>query len=154
MHPDSAALISYCDAETGAGRSHRIARHLSECAACHDRLRRIRGEKDALSAGAAVPAVDRAQDLDAVLAAMAAWREDRDGGAAAELTGRLQWQLEKYFGSPATRLLERPGIRSEELLGEADRMLEVFLGPEAGEAVRDECLRGLAWAGPARGMSQ
>jgi hypothetical protein len=154
MHPDSAALIAYCDAETGAGRSRRVARHLSDCAACHDRLRRIRSEKHALSAGATAPAFDCRQDLDAVLSAMAAWREDRDGGAASELTGRLQWQLEKYFGSPATRMLERPGIRAEELLGEADRMLEVFLGPEAGEAVRDDCLRGLAWAGAARGTSR
>ena len=152
MHPDSAALIAYCDAETGAHRSRRIARHLSECAACRDRLRRIRGEKQALSAGAAAPAFDTAQDLDAVLAAVAAWREDRDGGAASRLTGRLQWQLETYFGAPAARMSERPGIRAEDLLGEADRMFQVFLGPEAGEAVRDDCLRGLAWAG--RGISR
>ena len=34
-------------------------------------------------------------------------------------------------------------MRAEEWLGETNRMLEVFLGPEAGEAVRDDCLRGL-----------
>jgi anti-sigma factor RsiW len=143
-------LIAYCDAETGADRGGRIARHLAECQECHERLRRIRGEKEELSAGAAAPVCDPARDWDAVLAAMAAWREGRDGGAASELTSRLQWQLEKYFGAPATRMLRRPGVRAEELLGEANAMMEAFLGPQAAEAVRDDCLRGLVWAGPAR----
>jgi anti-sigma factor ChrR (cupin superfamily) len=154
MHPKIARLIAYCDSEAGADRSGRIARHLSECELCRGRLRRIRGEKEELSASAAAPALDPGRDLDAVLSAIAAWREGRDGGAASELTSRLQWQLEKYFGVPAMRSLERPGMRAEEWLGEADRMLDVFLGPEAGEAVRDDCLRGLAWVRPAREMSR
>jgi hypothetical protein len=154
MHPKIARLIAYCDAETGADRGGRIARHLSDCEECQERLRRIRGEKEELSAGAGAPALEPGQDLDAVLSAIAAWREGRDGGAASKLTSRLQWQLEKYFGVPAIRRLERPGMRAEEWLGETNRMLEVFLGPEAGEAVRDDCLRGLPWARPARETSR
>jgi hypothetical protein len=149
MHPSSALLIAYCDAETGAARGRRIARHVAKCEPCSGRLRQIRSEKEKLSAGTAAPALEGGQDLDALLEAMAAWQEGRDGGAASELASRVQWQLEKFFGAPAARTLEQRGPRAEHVLGEAGRMLEVFLGPEAGEAVRDECLRGLAWARPA-----
>jgi hypothetical protein len=154
MHPTSASLIAYCDAETAAGRSRRIARHLAKCQECQDQMRRIGTEKEALLAGAPVPAFDSRPGLDAVLFAIAAWQEHPDGEAASELKTRLQWQLEKYFGLPASRLLERPGIRAEELLGKANEMIEVFLGPEAGEAVQDDCLRGLVWPRPAREVSQ
>jgi hypothetical protein len=149
MHPDSAALIAYCDAETGAGRNRRIAGHLAGCAGCRERLRRIRGEKNELSAEAAAPVFDPERDLDAVRSAMAAWREGRGNPAASHLTSRLLWQLDQYFGAPAMHMLERPGTGPEELLRQANEMIEAFLGPEAGEAVRDDCLRGLVRVGAA-----
>lgn len=39
-------------------------------------------------------------------------------------------------------------MRSEELLGQASAMFDVFLGEEAAEAVRDQLLSGLAEARP------
>ena len=146
MTARSAALIAFCDAEAGADRSRRIARHLLKCEKCRGQLRRIRGEKDELAAGAAAAAVDSRQDLAGVLSAVAAWREGRAGGAEAELKSRLREQVQTYFGSPAILVVERPGIPAEELLGRAGEMFEVFLGPEAADAVRDDVLRELDWA--------
>jgi hypothetical protein len=65
------------------------------------------------------------------------------------LKNRLRWQVETYFGSPALLVVERPGIGAEELLGRTGEMLDVFLGPNAAEAVRDDVFRGLSLAGPA-----
>jgi hypothetical protein len=79
---------------------------------------------------------------------MATWQQGRNGAAASELKGRLRWQIETYFGSPALSVVERPGMRPEELLGKAGEILDVFLGPDAAEAVRDDVFRGLEWAGP------
>ncbi len=150
MHTRSAALIAFCDAETGAYRSRRIARHLSKCETCRDQLRRIESEKDELSsAGARAPAIGGPQGLAGVLSAIAAWQDGQSCAAASELKSRLQWQIETYFGSPAVRVVERPGIRAEELLGRTSEILDVFLGPNAAEAVRDDVLSGLAFAGPA-----
>ena len=84
----------------------------------------------------------------APFAAMATW-QDGQSWATAALKNRLRWQLETYFGSPALLVVERPGIRAEELLGRTSEMLDVFLGPNAAEAVRDDCLSGLGFAGPA-----
>lgn len=148
MHTRSAALMAYCDAETSATRSRRIARHLAKCESCRDQLRRIETEKKELSAGAVAPAIGGRRDLAGVLSAMAAWQGGRSW-AASELNSRLRRQIETYFGSPAVRVVERPGIRAEELLGETSEMLDVFLGPDAAEAVRDDCLSGLSFAGPA-----
>lgn len=146
MHPSGATLIAFCDAETGADRSRRIAKHLSKCEQCRNQLRRIQSEKDEFSAGAATPAMDSQQGLDGVLSAITAWQGSQTSVAASELKGRLRWQIETYFGSPAVLVMERPGIRAEELLGKASEILEVFLGPSAAEAVTDEVLRGLDWA--------
>jgi len=148
MHPRSATLIAFCDAEAGAGRSLRIARHLSKCEKCRDQLARIRREKDELSARAAAPEMENGQGLAAVRSAIAAWQEGRNGEAASELRARLRWQIEAYFGSPAALAVDRPS-RAEEMLGKASEMLEVFLGPEAAEAVRDDVFRGVDWAAPA-----
>jgi hypothetical protein len=153
MHTRSAALIAFCDAETGALRSHRIARHLAKCEACRDHLRRIEREKEELSAGAMAPAIESQEGLAGVRSAMAAWQ---DGGswATSELQNRLRWQLETYFGSPALLVVERPEMRAEELLGRTSEMLDVFLGPNAAEAVRDDLLCGLGFAGPAEETCQ
>jgi anti-sigma factor RsiW len=149
MHPRNATLIAFRDAETGASRSRRLSRHLAKCEKCRNRLGRIERERDELSARAAAPASDVRQGLTEVLAAIAAWQEGRDGAAASELRARLRWQMETYFGSRAGSTVESPGMAAEEMLGKASQMLEVFLGPEAAEAVRDEVFRGLDWAEPA-----
>ena len=149
MHPRSATLIAFCDAEGGASRSRRIARHLAKCEKCRNQTQRIQAEKDMLSAGDRRPAMDTKRGLDGVLSAMAAWQGDRATMAASELTNRLRWQIQTYFGFPAARRMERPGIRAEELLGKASEMLEVFLGANAAEAVKDDALRELDWTGTA-----
>jgi hypothetical protein len=148
MHTRCAALIAFCDAETGTSRSRRIARHLAKCERCRHHLRRIEREKEELSAGAMAPAIDSPQGLAKVLSAIATWQDGRSW-ATSELKNRLRWQLETYFGSPALLVVEPPGIRVEELLGRTSEMFDVFLGPSAAEAVRDEVLSGLGFAGPA-----
>ena len=148
MHIRSAALVAFCDAETGAYRSRRIARHLAKCERCRDRLQRIEREKEELSAGAMAPAIDNSQGLGGVRSAIATW-QDGQSWATSVLKNRLRWQLETYFGSPALLVVDRPGIRAEELLGRTSEMLDVFLGPNAAEAVRDACLSGLSFAEPA-----
>jgi hypothetical protein len=143
MHPSIAALVVFCDGEAGANRGSRIAKHLAKCESCRGQLRRIRSEKDRLSAGAAISDVDSRKGLAAVLSAMADWRHSPVGAGASELRSRLRWQIETYFGSSAVAVVERPGMPAEELLGRASEILDVFLGPAAAEAVRDEVLGGL-----------
>ena len=75
MHIRSAALVAFCDAETGTFRSRRIARHLSKCEACREQLRRIEREKAELSAGAMAPAMESPEGLAGVRSAMAAWQD-------------------------------------------------------------------------------
>lgn len=146
MHIRSAALVAFCDVETGACRSRRIARHLAKCERCRDQLRRIEREKEELSEGAMAPAIHSQQGLAGVRSAIATW-QDGQSWAIAELKSRLQWQIETYFGSPALLVVDRPGIRAEELLGRTSEILDVFLGPIAAEAVRDDVLSGLSFAG-------
>ena len=148
MHIRSAALLAFCDAETGAYRRRRIARHLAKCERCRGQLRRIEREKEELSAGAMAPAIDGLRGSAGVLSSIATWQGGQSW-AISELKSRLRWQLETYFGSPALEVVERPGIRAEELLGRTSEMLDAFLGPNAAEAVRDDCLSGLGFAGPA-----
>jgi anti-sigma factor RsiW len=148
MHTRNAALVAFRDAETGAYRSRRIARHLAKCERCRDRLRRIENEKEELSAGAMAPAIDRPHGSAGVRSAIATWQNGQSW-ATSELKNRLRWQLETYFGSPVLLVVDRPGMRAEELLGRTSEMLDVFLGPNAAEAVRDDCLSGLSFAGPA-----
>ncbi len=146
MHSRRSALLAFCDAEAGADRSRRIANHLARCEKCRDRLRFIQSEKDELSAGGAKPAKASKQGLAGVLTAMANWQGRGTSAAASELTRRLRWQIETYFGSPAVLVVERHGFRAEELLGKTSAMLDVFLGPDAAEAVRDDVFRGLSCA--------
>ena len=94
------------------------------------------------------PAIDSPQGLAKVRSAIATWQDGRSW-AASELQNRLRWQLETYFGTPALLVVERPEMRAEELLGRTSEMLDVFLGPEAAQAVRDDCLSGLSFAAPA-----
>jgi hypothetical protein len=149
MHIRSAALVAFCDAETGASRSCRIAGHLAKCETCRGQLRRIEKEKAELSAGAVAPAIGGLPGLAGVLSAIATFQSSQSSAAASELKSRLRWQIETYLGSPAVGLVERPGIRAEELLGQTSQILDVFLGPDAAEAVRDDVLSGLGFAGPA-----
>jgi len=149
MHPKISALIAFCDAEGSAGRSRRIAAHVAKCEKCRIELERIRSEKAELSPRVPVSATENREGLAAVMSAITAWQEGRNGAAASELRARLRGQLEMYFGSPAALAADRPGIQAEEMLGKASAMLEVFLGPEAAEAVRDDVFRGWDWATPA-----
>jgi hypothetical protein len=148
MHPRHAALVAFCDGESGAAGNRRIARHLTKCTCCQEQLGLIRNEKDELSAAATSLHTDSAAGLAEVLSAMAAWRDGRSNGAASELRRRLRGRIELYCGAAAVSLVERPGMRADELLGKTSQVLEVFLGPMAAEAVRDEVLGGLNWAAP------
>jgi hypothetical protein len=94
------------------------------------------------------PAIDGPRGSAGVRSAIATW-QDGQSWATSELKNRLRCQLETYFGSPALLAVDRPGIRAEELLGRTGEMLDVFLGPDAAQAVRDDCLSGLSFAGPA-----
>jgi hypothetical protein len=147
MHLRSAALVAICDAEAGANRSRRAANHLSKCERCRTELRRIQIEKDELSVDAATLKFDRKQGLAGVLSAIAAWQAGKTSAAASELRNRLRRQMETFFGSPAAAMVERPGIRTEELLGNVREVLDVFLGPSAADAVIDEVLRGVDCVG-------
>jgi hypothetical protein len=149
MHPRNATLIAFSDAEAGANQGRRIAKHLSKCEKCQHQLRRIRTEKDELSAAGATLELESRGGLAGVLLAIAAWRTGKTSAAASELKNRLRWQIETYFGSPAVPIVESPGIGAEELFGKASEIFDVFLGPVAAEAVRDDILRGLDWVGPA-----
>jgi hypothetical protein len=149
MHPSSATLVAFHDAEAGAGRNRRIAKHLSQCEKCRNELGRIRLEKGELAELAGGPAVENREGLAAVLSAIAAWREGRYGEAASELKARMRRQMEIYFGSPAAAGVDRPGVPAEDMFGKASEMLEVFLGPEAAEAARDDVFRGMDWTTPA-----
>jgi anti-sigma factor RsiW len=151
MHPSITTLVAFCDGEAGEDRSRRIARHLAKCETCRGRLRLIRSEKDGFSAGAVAQGVDTQQGLDEVLSAIANWRRSPSTAGASELRRRVRRHIETYFGFAALSVAERPGMRAEELLGRASEMLDVFLGPAAAEAVRDDALGGLACAGPEEG---
>ena len=149
MHPRIATLIAFCDAETGESRRGRIAKHLAKCEQCREQVRRIRSEKEHLSAGLTAAPLTGAPSLANVMSAIAAWRENRNSGVASELKSRLRCQIETYCGTPAVAVVERPGMPAEEMLGRASEVLDVFLGPEAAEAVRDDVFRGLDWTAPA-----
>jgi len=130
MHPRSAALIAFCDAEAGADRSRRIARHLLKCEKCRGQLRRIRGEKDELAAGAAAAAVDSRQDLAGVLSAVAAWREGRAGGAEAELKSRLREQCRHILAPLLSWWWNAPASRPRNCSAGRARCSRSFWGPK------------------------
>jgi hypothetical protein len=144
MHPSRAGLVAFCDAQAGAARSRRVARHLSQCENCRGELRRIQKEKDELSkTGISGAAEDLAAGLAELRSSMAAWRDGRTEVLASDVKSRVRAQLEVYLGSPAVSLMERPGMRAEELLANAGEVLHVLLGPAAAEAVQDDVLGGL-----------
>ena len=149
MHPSRAVLIAFCDAEAGRSRGRRIARHVTACARCGEELRRIEREKDELARRAAPPKMDAGPDLAAVRAAVAAWQQGQYGEAAAELKARMQYQIETYFGSRTAAAMAGPRVRAEEMAGNAGEMLDVFLGPDAADAVRDRVFSGIDWTKPA-----
>jgi len=93
-----------------------------------------------------MPAIDSWESLAGLLSAIACWRRNPAGPGASELKSRLRWQIEKYLGSPAVLVVDRPGMPAKELLGKTSEILDVFLGPAAAEAVRDEMLGGLGSA--------
>lgn len=144
MHPRSAALIAFSDAEADAGRSRAIAGHLRKCEQCRTELQRIQGEKDNFSnfeGTASVMEIERG--LAALLSAVAAWKEARISGVAPEVRSRVHEQMEVYFGSEVASLIDRPGIRADELLAKALELADAFLGCNAADAVRNHVLRGL-----------
>jgi hypothetical protein len=148
VHPRNAALIAFCDAEVDANRSRRIATHLSKCEKCRQQTQLIQAEKSMLSAGDGRLAMNAGAGLNGVLSAMAAWQRGTTS-AASQLSDRLRWQLQTYFGAPAVRAVERPGMRPEELLGKGSEMLEVFLGASAAEVLIDDVVRELDWTATA-----
>ena len=152
MHPKTATLVAFSDAELDPGRSQRIARHLQDCPKCQASLERISKEKQDLSAlTSGVPAaIDARRGLAAVLAAIARWHE----APAPELRSRARAQIEIYFGCGAASFMERPGIRAEELLAKTLALMAAFLGQEAAEAVAEEILRGLDCAALTAEVSQ
>lgn len=156
MHPRSAVLMAFCDAEADAGPSGRIAHHLQKCERCRNELQRIQDEKDNFSnfdgsvdgtVDGSVPATDATRGLAAVLAAIAAWKDGRLGGLAPRVRNRVRDQLEMYFGSEAASLMDRPGIRADQLLARTLELADAFLGRNAADALRDDVLRGLDCAG-------
>lgn len=145
MHPSNPALIAFCDSELDPARYRRIASHLSKCEECRAGLQRIRQEKDRLSVREAAIA-DLQLGLAHLRSSMAAWQAGRTG-AASELQERLGLQLETYLGAGASSAVKHPGLPAEEVLASATRMLNIFLGPAAAEALRDDALRELNCAG-------
>jgi hypothetical protein len=93
-----------------------------------------------------MPAIDSRESLAGVLSAIACWRRNPAGPGASELKSRVRLQIETYLGSPAVLVVDRPGMPAEELLGKVSEVLDVFLGPVAAEAVRDDVLGGLGSA--------
>jgi anti-sigma factor RsiW len=140
MHPSLATLIAFGDGEIGPRKSRRTARHLAKCDTCRAHVRRIQREKHDLSAGAGTAGIGDPPDWTVVRTAIANWRRNPSGPA--ELRKRLRWQIETYFGSAAVRVVERSGT-PEEFLGKTGEMLDVFLGEDAAQAVRDDVLEGL-----------
>jgi anti-sigma factor RsiW len=152
MHPRTATLVAFSDAETNPARSQRIARHLQDCPKCQAALERIAEEKRDFSALASgtQPAVDATRGLAAVLAAIASWQE----APAPELIGRARAQIEVYFGSGAASFMEAPGLHADELLAKAMALMAAFLGQDAAEAVAGDILRGLDCAALTAEVSQ
>ena len=81
---------------------------------------------------------------------MAAWQGDRTTAGGVRIDEAGCGGKSRHILDPRPLVVvERPGIRAEELLGKASEILEVFLGANAAEAVKDDVLRGLDWTGTA-----
>ncbi|HEX3748531.1 MAG TPA: hypothetical protein VHW09_31605 [Bryobacteraceae bacterium] len=141
MHPSIDGLIAFCDGEAGQRRGQAIARHLTKCEKCRARLRAVRSEKAGLGPCEEMPEAEARNGLHALMSSLAEWRTDSIGPS--ELKVRLRSQIETYIGSAAVPMVERPGMPAEEFLAKTNALLEVFLGPDASEAVMDEALGGL-----------
>jgi anti-sigma factor RsiW len=145
MHPRTAALVAFSDAEFNPERGRRIANHLRRCENCQAELRRIESEKNDLSSFEHAPAPDVQRGLSAVLSAIAGWQ--RPATATPELMSRVRAQIEEYFGAQTASMLEQPDIRADELLGRALALVSAFLGRNAAEAIMNDMLRELGCAG-------
>ena len=145
MHPRTAVLVAFSDAELRPGRSRRIASHLQDCPKCRAALDLICREKKDFSALARgeQPAAGVERGLAAMLAAIAGWHE----APAPELKCRARAQIEDLFGRGAASFMERPGIRADELLAETLALMAAFLGQDAAEEVVGQIVRGLDCAG-------
>ncbi len=140
MHPRTATLVAFSDAELGPARAERISRHLQSCPKCQAALDRVAREKQQLSElPGARPEVDLKPGLTALLAAIARWQE----APAADLRRRARTQIELYFGCGAASFMDRPDIRADELLAKTLALFDAFLGREAAEAIAEDILRGL-----------
>ena len=147
MHLRNATLIAFSDGEAGASRIRQTENHLSKCERCRHELRRIQVEKEKLSVGATTLELDREQGLAGLHSAISAWQSGKTSAAASAVKNRLRGQMETFLGSPAAVMIQRPDMRTEELLGEVREMLEVFLGASVAEAVIDDVLRGVDCVG-------
>jgi hypothetical protein len=152
MHPRTATLVAFSDAQFDSERGRRIVSHLRQCERCRAELDRIGREKDSLAAleTGCAPAIDVKRGLAAVLAALAGWEEE----AAPELRSRVREQIEVYFGAGAASLFERPGMPATEMLAKTLALVATFLGRDAAEAVVDAIVRGLACAGLSAEVAQ
>jgi len=143
MHPDSARLMEFCDAESAPRRERRIAAHLAKCAKCARAVEAIRQERGALSAAAA--ATETGPDADGLSLLVTAWRDGHNSRAACQLRERLREQIETYCGSNALGHLDHPEMPVEEMLGRTGEILRAFLGPEAAAAAQDDLFSELAF---------
>jgi hypothetical protein len=152
MHPRTAALIAFSDAQFDSERGRRIVSHLRKCEKCRAELDRIGREKDSFAAmeTGRAPALDVKRGLVAVLAAIAGSRE----AAAPELRSRVREQIEIYFGAGAASLFKRPGMPATEMLAKTLALVATFLGRDAAEAVVDDIVRGLGCAGLSAEVAQ
>jgi anti-sigma factor RsiW len=157
MHPKTATLVAFCDAEFDRERGRRVAEHLQKCEKCQAELKRIETEKNDFSVlgDATGRAADLKRGLAAVLSEITKWRESgADTDAAAEVRSRVRAQIELYFGYGAAALVGRPDMRPDELLGKTLALTTAFLGPDAAEAVVGEILRELDCAELAEEVSR
>jgi anti-sigma factor RsiW len=143
MHPKTAALIAFCDAQFDPEPGRRIVSHLQKCEKCRAELDRIGREKDGFAAASRAPALDVKRGLAAVLAAIAAGEQ----AAEPELRGRVREQIETYFGAGAASRFERPSMPGNEMLAKTMALVTTFLGRDAAEAVVDDIVHGLDCAG-------
>jgi hypothetical protein len=144
MHPKTAALIAFHDAQFDPEPGRRIVSHLQKCEKCRAELDRIGHEKDGFAAvKGRAPALDVKRGLAAVLAAIAAGEQ----AAEPELRGRVREQIETYFGAGAASRFERPGMPGNEMLAKTMTLVTTFLGRDAAEAVVDDIVHGLDCAG-------
>ncbi len=150
MHPDSATLLAYRDRELGKDLAREIERHLAACAECAGRLERLSEEWDLILAADAVfrsRCMPPPDGLDRLLSAIQeCGRPVARPVEPAELKRRIAEQLEVYFGSRISAVLDTvpasPHL-AENLLARVEPLLTTFLGRKAAAAVIAEIMKGL-----------